>query len=843
MQKLNLPSYEIARFLVTSINDENHGIISYTNQQTNEWKVGLVELKSGRMIYDYEIPFTKSKDKVKIADGNTKYFIAVQKKMTYVIDKSSKNFFTNENTFGINVIACHPEDDCYATGDVVGKVKLWRNIFSKKPICQELHWHHMVVLSLSFSQSGTMLYSGGDETVLVKWQIGEKETTKSFLPRLPGSIKQISVDPLHDKIALSIDDNSIQIINSSLTIQKVIQEFSQASFYDVGLSRRYPAGIQINPRNNQLVLNGRIGHLQFLSPKSLKLLYNLDISMRNVIPRRRSTNIFSIEINHVAISTKWMATVESWNDRVVTPDSRLKFWEFLEDKQTYSLHTQIEQAHIKEITSLQFSSKSDVKNLICATAGQDKIIKIWSLEKSEEIENAKMIWLCVEQLSYKNLQVKSLNFAIDSSILAGGFGNILCLWNTKTFELKAALSAPAVLDGSVNRVIINMPSNKSKKMKKIEDILEKRKNILELMRQMIEDKSKDSLVKNITKEKSRYFKQKKVKREKFNSLSKAEKQTIFNNILKINDLNFNQKIQLLHKLHIYYKISNNIESEVTEFMKRGIECEIKSYKETSSKIMFLKNDDRYKMQWRFRSWNNLNSKRNRRFVSVKKLLTKKVFTQNIDKFNKQKEGEHFLPIKNLTQITNVFFCSDELSHLVVVTTPKRLMVWNLLTLKLHGSFNIQAKFATLDPVTNLLAIFTKFNELFVFSLWPYLVLHRQKNMPEIYGAAWIPREFPKSKSLNVNWQAASQLLFLNQNHELCKVRLPEDDDFHSTMPYLEITNELTSNTPFAAIIAKKISDETTKDVNGFSKRIAVSGTGAVKDVSLNSFHTFDSSLF
>jgi NET1-associated nuclear protein 1 (U3 small nucleolar RNA-associated protein 17) len=793
----------------------------------------LFELKSGRIIYNYDIPFIQGY-KVKIADGNSKYFVAIQKRMAFVIDKFSKTYVAHDNFHGMNVVACHPEDDCFATGDANGKVKLWRNIFSKHAVTQEFHWHHMIVLSLAFSQSGTMLYSGGNEKVLVKWNIADKNFSKNFLPRLPGSLMQISVDSLHDKIALSVDDNSIQIINSNLMIVKVIQEMTQASIYDLGLSQnRYPAGIHLNPRNNQLVLNGRIGHLQFLSSKSLKLLYNMDISMRNSIPRQRETNIFSTEITHVATSFNWLVTVESWNDRVVTPDSRLKFWKFLEDKQTYSLHTQVEQAHMKEITCVEFSSKNDIKNLLCATAGQDKIIKIWSLEKSEDVENAKMIWLCIEQLSYKNLLVKSLNFSNDSSILAGGFGNILCLWNTKNFELKASLSAPAVFDGSINRVLINIPSNKSKnKMKKVDEILEKRKKIVDLMKQMIEDKSNDSLVKNITEEKSRYFKQKQVKKEKLNLLNKAEKKTIFNNILKINELNFNQKIQILHKLSIYYKISNRIESEVFEFMKRGIETDQQCYKRTYQSIIFLKNDDKYKMQWRFRTWNNLISKRNRKFVSVRNLLTKKVFVNNIEKFKEQKEGENFLPIKNLTQITNVFFCSDELSHLVVITTPKKLLVWNLLTLKLHGSFNIQVKFATIDPITNLLAIFTKFHELFIFSLWPYLVLHRQKNMPEIYGAIWIPREFPTSKSLNVNWQASSQLLFLNHNQELCRIRTPEDDDFKSTTPYLETTNEPTSNTPFAAMIAKKINDETTKDVNGFSKRVAVSGTGAVKDVSL-----------
>lgn len=809
-------------FLLTLIDGDLHGVLSQRNTETNESKVTLFDIRKGKVIFDYEIPFIKDQ-KVKIVDGNSKYFVAIQKKMVHVIDKKSKNFVSHECQIPVSVAACHPEDDCFATGDTQGKIKLWRNFYDRRPICQELHWHHMPVLSLSFSQSGSMLYSGGVESVLVKWQIGDKTIEKDFLPRLPGSVKQISIDPLHDNIALSLTDNSIQVINSSLTIQKTIQDFAQS----INDFQRFPAGIQVNPRNHQIVLNGRIGHLQFLSSTTMKLLYNMDISMSNTVPFTKGLTTFSTEITHAAFSMNWLATVETWNDRVSTPESRLKFWKFLEDKQTYSLHTQVEQAHMKEITCVEFSSQNDIKSLVCATAGLDKVIKIWSLEKSEDVENAKLVWFCVEQLSYKNLYVRKLSFSFDASTLAAGFGNILCVWSTHDFKLRTALSAPDVFDGSVNRVIIKLPNDKSKVQKNIDEVIEKRKKIVNMMRQIIEDNNKD-LVKNITEVKSRYFKQKQLKSEKFNELSKGEKNLIFRKVLSMNDLNFNQKIQILHKLHIYYKISNNIESDIIEFLKKGVADEMQAYKKTSGSILSLKNDDRFKMQWRYRTWSYLNSQRNRRFVSVRKLLNQKIFANNVGKFKKQLEGENFLPIKNLAHITNVLFGSEELSHLVVVTTPKRLMLWNLLTLKLHGTFKINTKFICLDPLTNLLAVFTKFNELFIFSLWPYLVLHRQKNIPDIYGAIWIQREFPKQKSLNVNWQAKSQLFFLNHNQEVCKIKLPDDDDYDVSTPFIEITNEFNGNTPFAAIMAKKITDETTKDANGFSKRIEV---GAAKDVS------------
>ena len=803
----------------------------------------LVEFTKGKIIQHYQIPFVQNNEwKVKLADGHTgsNFFVAVQKHLVYVIDKSSGQFIAHNNqNVRISVVVCHPEEEMIATGDISGRVVLWRNIFSKHPVTTELHWHHILVHSLAFSQSGTVLYSGGAETVLVKWNIGEKSIKQDFLPRLPGSIRHISVDPKHDKVTLSIDDNAIQIINASLTQLKVIQEFTQTSPHDLGFSNQFPAGIKMNPRNRHLVMNGRIGHLQFFSTKNMKLLFNVDISMRNVMPRTKNQNIFSTQVTHAAFSMSWMATVESWNNKVNSSDSRLKFWKFLDDRQTYSLHTQIEQAHDKEIIALEFSDMKGSKDLICASAGMDHCIKIWSLEKTENVKKAKKIWMCIEQLSYKNLPVSSLGFSQDSSLIGAGFGNVLCVWDTISFKLKCALSAPAANDGSANRLMIELPHAKPKKTPKklqesLTNTLEKRRKIIELMRSVVEGTASDSIVKNITLDKKeRYFRQKPVKTDKPRNLSKAEKEQIFKRVLAIPDLSFNQKIEILHHLHIYYKISDRVEQEVVEFITRtSSEC-LHLYKSLVRKVPQVKSQEKYKLQWRFRTWNMRSSKRNRKFVTVRKLLNHKIDEELLEKKKaKEVESENFLPIKSLTHVTNLIFCTDECSHLVVVTTPERLLIWNLLTLKIQGSFKLHTKFITLDPLTNLVAVFTKYNELFIFHPSPPArTIHHQKNMPNIYGAIWVPRENPTKQFIDVNWQATSQLLFLNHKQEVCCLKMPGDEDDGNIAPFMEISNSFTTNTPFAAMIAQRITDETMKDSNGVTRRIAVSGSGAVKDVS------------
>lgn len=787
---------------------------------------------------NYQIPFLNDvkEVKVRLADGNagSNYFAAIQKQTLYIIDKSSSNFVTHISVNPINVVVCHPEEEMVATGDVRGKILLWRNIFDKNAVKAELHWHHTIVLSIEFSQSGTILYSGGVECVLVKWQIKEKSVTKGFLPRLPGDVKQISVDPMHDKITISTDDNAILIINSNLNQLKSIQDFTRVARYDLGNSTMFPAGLQLDPRNQHIVTNGRIGHLQFFSTRTLKLLFNVDISMRNVMPREKKQNIFSTQVTRVAFSTGWMATVESWNDKIHSPDSRLKFWKFLDNKQSYSLHTQIEQAHAKEIIAMEFSSLKKIKDLICATAGLDHRIKIWSLEGTDDAKNAKIIWLCIEELSYKNLPVRHFGFSQDSSLIGAGFGNVLCVWDTIRFELKCALSAPAALDGSTNRVILNLSAKSSRTSQEmVTKGIQNRRKILELMKAAIDGTGGESLVRTLTQEKKeRYFTQKTSQVGKPKELSKAEKETIFKKVIAIPDLSFNQKIEILHKLNIYYKISNRVEKELTEFITRtGFENH-ELFKGLFYKLDHIKSQEKYKLQWRFRMWNSLTSKRNRKVVTVRKLLKNKIEEKHLEKLNAKKlQSEKFLPIKNLTKVTNVLFCSEENSHLVVVTTPERVLIWNLLTLKLQGSFKLHTKFITLDPLTNLFAVFTKYDELFIFHPSPALTIHHQKNVPDIFGAIWVPRNNPRDQSVTVNWQAVSQLLFLNQNQEICCLKLPGEENYGNTATFIDFTNGFTTNTPFAAMIAQKITDETMKDSNGMTKRITISGSGAVKDVS------------
>jgi NET1-associated nuclear protein 1 (U3 small nucleolar RNA-associated protein 17) len=450
------------------------------------------------------------------------------------------------------------------------------------------------------------------------------------------------------------------------------------------------------------------------------------------------------------------------------------------------------------------------------------MIKIWSLEASEDIKTPKMIWMLIEQLNYKNLPVNSLSFSQDSSILIGGFGNALCIYDSYTMKLKCVLSAPAATDGSTNRALISMASGKLMR-NNVSNVLEKRQKLLQMMESVIKDpKSSSDLIKNITEDKKRSFTQKSASKIKTKNLKVSEKKEIFLRVLSNSELNFNQKLQILHKLNIYYKISNRIEDEVFKFMMKQATEEQQLYRGLQKNINLIKNDAKYKIQWRFKMWKMRDLRRNRRIVTVRKLLKQTIADDRVKERN-----EAILPIKNATQITNVLFCNNDLSHIAVATTPSRILIWNLLTLKIQGSFKIHTNVIAHDPRTNLVAVFSKYNEVYIIHPSPALTIFHQANVPNIYGAVWIPQTGARSQSISVNWQAHSQLLFLTYNQEICCFSSPFDEEFIDPIACMDAQKFL-YKTPFAAMLSKQVVSDKSTDVS--NEKIA-STMGNNKEVS------------
>ncbi|MGH0116209.1 UNVERIFIED_CONTAM: hypothetical protein FKN15_000136 [Acipenser sinensis] len=297
-------------------------------------------------------------------------------------------FFRNQKTYRLSLnatpkkganniftcVACHPKEDCIATGHEDGKIRLWRNFNRKKEYTHSTHhWHHSAVNDLSFTPEGTNLLSGGIESVLVQWRYGE-ETKKDFLPRLGAAIAHISTSPEGSLYCTSHSDNKITIIQSNLRVSAVIQGLVKGD--------NIKTDLMIDPRTKALVLNGKPGHLQFYSLQHDKQLYNLDIVQQEYI---NQSGLHQFDVVKAAFDAQgsWLATVEERKEKLADLEIQLKIWVYKDETQSFVLNTTITSPHEDHITALCFCNTNETTMLV--TTGRDGRFKAWVLGDDSDI--------------------------------------------------------------------------------------------------------------------------------------------------------------------------------------------------------------------------------------------------------------------------------------------------------------------------------------------------------------------------------------------------------------------------------------------------------------------------
>ncbi|KAI4544013.1 hypothetical protein MG293_004279 [Ovis ammon polii] len=338
---------------------------------------------------------------------------------------SSRNKKHARNNF--TCVACHPKEDCIATGHKDGKIRLWRNFDDEKKYTYTcLHWHHDLVMDLAFSVTGSSLLSGGRESVLVEWREAA-EKNKEFLPRLGATIEHISVSPAGDLFCTSHSDNKITIIHRNLEASAVIQGLVK--------DRSIFTGLMIDPRTKALVLNGKPGHLQFYSLQSDKQLYNLDIIQQEYI---NDSGLIQIELTKAAFGCygNWLATVEQRQEKETELELQMKIWMYNKKTQGFVLNTKVNMPHEDHITALCFCNAEKSESSTLVTASKDGHFKVWILTDDSDIYKKAVGWTCDFVGSYHKYQATNCCFSEDGSLLAVSFEEIVTIWDSETWELK-----------------------------------------------------------------------------------------------------------------------------------------------------------------------------------------------------------------------------------------------------------------------------------------------------------------------------------------------------------------------------------------------------------------------
>lgn len=383
-----------------------------------------------------------------------------------------------------------------AVGSAGGAIDLYYDIFDKnRPgmiFPRALKWHIDPAKALSFSLDGNYLLSGGNERVLVFWQL---DTGRSqFLPRLNGEISDIVVDPTSELYAIRMADNEI-VVFSSLDLISRLQvagvkaqinntqtpENSSSSKLKKGNAPTFSSPFYINPRTKHVYVP--------LSYSALIQAYDTQkdeqVGMLTVAPAlqtgkvRVEAHIKDPKVTHVSFTQdgKWMATVDEYNpptiDRLLSRNDKeinLKFWRF--DEGNWTLTTRVSSPHGTnvKITSLVPAGSQYNKSHAFITSSENGGLRLWMPElldekeaetKMEEFNSSNDKALIKVGQEYLNLKYSwsvrrdipgilhnpihvSSGWSSDGSVIILALGSTMYVVDGETFDVKSTI--PNVVD-------------------------------------------------------------------------------------------------------------------------------------------------------------------------------------------------------------------------------------------------------------------------------------------------------------------------------------------------------------------------------------------------------------
>ncbi|KAL4267947.1 WD repeat-containing protein 75 [Pleurotus pulmonarius] len=381
--------------------------------------------------------------------GNTSYIAP-----TSALQSGFTKFVSPDH---LTCLAFHPTEEYYATGDSKGCVRLWYCIgqnpqvetfgLEKKSQTSSFHWHAHAVASVAFTSNGSYLLSGGEESVLVIWQVhtGRKE----FVPRVGAAINSITVlregDGPEEYLLGLVDATYLFINPASLKVSRTISQIKLDPSSSTAHSNAAP--LAIHGLTSTIVLpSSHPSSLQVYAPSSSELVSEIEISPSNRISRRDETPIEAYRIEHTQISAsgEWMATLDCRaGDDSFRGDIFLKFWKWDHKSSVWILNTRIDHPHdLGAVTSMAFRSSDSDDVLQLVTTGADSHVKVWRLRSTKTSGELEESWMIRSAIKLKDGSPSHASWSHDGSILAASCGPHVALYEPSTSALLCNLTSP-----------------------------------------------------------------------------------------------------------------------------------------------------------------------------------------------------------------------------------------------------------------------------------------------------------------------------------------------------------------------------------------------------------------
>ncbi|KAJ5580135.1 uncharacterized protein N7459_006120 [Penicillium hispanicum] len=380
-------------------------------------------------------------------------------------------------------------------GESNGSLLIYRDIGNtlfgrsgeKKSPPRKLHWHRSSVNTVRWSRdgktyplhdfvvsnlmsSGNYLISGGQEPVVVMWQLDTGRT--QTLPHLSSPVCNVIVSPSGNSYVAKLADNSMMIFPATGSETSATVIGLQLNT-DLGLSKdttsRKPFGAiaTLHPQHPERLLIAVPASHQASERPNSAVLQTFDIRTNSHISRQAlartntttlnvgpdGSSIIAPDIWHMDIAQdgKWLATVDTWTPHPqdmealarnvskketseLLPEIFLKFWKWNTSSSMWELVTRIDGPHFNDTrhsTVLGIAARPYAHEF--ASLGADALLRFWcptakhrSGLKVDAAEQHLDTWKCRNFVdltgcldnSITSLTAACMSFSEDGSVLA-----------------------------------------------------------------------------------------------------------------------------------------------------------------------------------------------------------------------------------------------------------------------------------------------------------------------------------------------------------------------------------------------------------------------------------------
>lgn len=353
----------------------------------------------------------------------------------------------------------------------------------KKIIKTKSHWHSQAVGCLFYDTMSSpldpILYSGGTESVLVTWQMGQgRSKPLHFLPRVSlGAIVHIACphrldDRPSNGVLVYSEDNTLQLFESYS--KGSLWKIQGLAYHKISLDNGRVANpiIQIDPLSKgagtaQLVISGlpqAPGFIQWYDTTKRRLTASLEVAPFNRISKaEREDSPMPVPslINHTFCNDgKELITVDE------TPSENLfvgayvnegpkgaygvvttmKFWTWNPTPSSRSVALSHAPYTLVAAMSFPHGPKNRVSalagsasgSMVCTVSNDEKAFRLWTKLIPEEGNETKRMpaWTCMCKVTipagFSNFTTErhGVAFSDDGSTLALSFGNMVTLWDS-----------------------------------------------------------------------------------------------------------------------------------------------------------------------------------------------------------------------------------------------------------------------------------------------------------------------------------------------------------------------------------------------------------------------------